>query len=125
MKSSFVLLGQQTVGSFALADNKTKIFALAIGTYLDIICETFNKQAIPRLLDLNASHFANLTDYPKMTHGDIEDPDLTKVGAFIQNMVGIGALEPDETLEEYIRHIANLPDKTYDAHENYDNDKTV
>ena len=123
--ADFVMLGHEAVGSFALADNKTKIFALAIGTYLDIICETFNKQAIPRLIDLNASHFANLTDYPKMTHGDIEDPDLTKVGAFIQNMVGIGALEPDETLEEYIRRIANLPDKTHNAHENYDDDKTV
>ena len=35
--ADFVMLGQQAVGSFALASSKTKIFALAIGTYLDII----------------------------------------------------------------------------------------
>lgn len=27
-----------------------------------------------------------ITDYPKMTHGDIEDADITKVSAFIKDM---------------------------------------
>ena len=109
--ADFVLLGQQSVGSFALADSKTKIFALAIGTYLDIICEVFNNQAIPRLMDLNSTHFAGITDYPKMVHGDIEDADLSNIGAFIKDMVGIGALQPDDELEDYIRRIADLPEK--------------
>lgn len=47
------MLGQQAVGSFALADSKTQIFAMAIGTYLDVICEVFNNQGIPKLIDLN------------------------------------------------------------------------
>ena len=51
--ADFVMMGQQQVGSFALADSKTRIFALAVGTYLDVICEVFNNQAIPRLIDLN------------------------------------------------------------------------
>ena len=109
--ADFVLLGQQAVGSFALASSKTKIFALAIGTYLDIICEVFNNQAIPRLMDLNRTHFAGMTDYPKMVHGDIEDADLDNIGEFIKSMVGIGALQPDDELEDYIRGIAGLPEK--------------
>ena len=109
--ADFVLLGQQSVGSFALASSKTKIFALAIGTYLDIICEVFNNQAIPRLMDLNNTHFAGMTDYPKMVHGDIEDADLDHIGEFIKSMVGIGALQPDDELEDYIRGIAGLPEK--------------
>ena len=42
--ADFVLLGHQTVGSFALSSDKTKLFGTAIGAYLDIICETFNNQ---------------------------------------------------------------------------------
>lgn len=110
--TDFVLLGHESVGSFALADNKTKMFALAVGTYLDIICEAFNNQAIPRLIDLNGDHFKGITDYPYMKHGDIEDANLEKIGAFIQQMVGCGALTPDDEMEDYIREIANLPERT-------------
>lgn len=109
--ADFAMLGQQAVGSFALASSKTKIFALAIGTYLDIICETFNNQGIPRLIDLNRKHFHGISDYPYMVHGDIEDADLANVGEYIQRMVSIGALEPDEDLEMYIRRIAGLSEK--------------
>lgn len=109
--TDFVLLGHESVGSFALADNKTKMFALAIGTYLDIICEVFNNQAIPRLIDINGDHFKDITDYPYMKHGDIEDANLEKFGAFIQQMVGAGTLTPDDELEDYIRKLANLPER--------------
>ncbi len=108
--ADFVMLGQQQVGSFALASSKTKIFALAIGTYLDVICEVFNNQAIPRLIDINGDHFKGITDYPRMVHGDIEDADLAGVGEFIQRMVTVGVLQPDEQLENHVRRIARLPE---------------
>lgn len=110
--ADFVMLGQQSVGSFALADNKTKIFALAIGTYLDIICEVFNNQAIPRLIDLNGDHFKGITDYPRMVHGDIEDPDLEQFASYLEKMVGLGILVPDDALEEEVRRVGHLPEKT-------------
>lgn len=109
--ADFVMLGQQQVGSFALADSKTKIFALAIGTYLDTICEVFNNQAIPRLIDINGDHFKGITDYPKMKHGDIEDIDLTQMSNYIKEMVGAGLIVPDEELEEFIRRVGGLPEK--------------
>ena len=110
--ADFVMLGQQAVGSFALADSKTRVFALAIGTYLDIICEVFNNQAIPRLIDLNGDHFKGITDYPKMVHGDIEEPDLQQFASYIKEMVGIGVLVPDDSLEEEVRRIGHLPEKS-------------
>ncbi len=113
--ADFVMMGQNQVGSFALADSKTKVFALAIGTYLDVICEVFNNQAIPRLIDVNGDHFKGITDYPKMKHGDIEDVDLTQIASFIKEMVGIGAIVPDEELEEFIRRAGGLPDKAATA----------
>lgn len=109
--ADFIMLGQQQVGSFALADNKTKIFALAIGAYLEVICEVFNNQAIPRLIDVNGDHFKGITEYPRMTHGDIEDTDLTTLATYIEKLVGIGLLTPDEELEKMLRRAGNLPDK--------------
>ena len=109
--ADFILLGSSSVGSFALSSDKTELFAVALGTYLDIICEVFNTQAIPRLIDLNGDHFKGITDYPKMVHGDVEGADLDKLGAFIEKMVGVGLLVPDENLERYVRTAANLPEK--------------
>ena len=109
--ADFILLGQQGVGSFALSSDKTRLFSLAVGTYLDVICETFNSQAIPRLIDANGDHFNGITDYPKMVHSDIEDADLATLGSFISQMMGVGALIPDEALEDYIRRAAKLPEK--------------
>ena len=108
--ADFVLLGHQNVGSFALSSDKTELFSVALGAFLDLICEVFNKQAIPRLIDLNGKYFAGITDYPKLVHGDIETQDLDKLGKFVSQMVGIGAITPDSGIEAYLRMAANLPE---------------
>lgn len=108
--ADFIMLGQQQVGSFALADSKTKIFALAIGAYLEVICEVFNNQAIPRLIDAN-DKFKGITDYPHMTHGDIEEVDIVQLATYIEKLVGVGLLTPDEELEKMLRRAGNLPEK--------------
>lgn len=109
--ADFIFLGHQSVGSFALSDNKTELFAMAIGAYLDIICETFNNQGIPRLINLNGEHFSGITDYPTMEHGDIEDEDIEKLANYIKEMTGVGVLTPDDQLEDYIREAAHLPER--------------
>ena len=96
--ADFILLGHQKVGSFALSSDKTELFAMAIGAYLDIICEEFNNKAIPALIDINGNHFTGITDYPRLTHGDIEDPNLTEVSTFVKDMTGIGVILPDDDL---------------------------
>jgi phage gp29-like protein len=95
-----------------LSADKTELFSTAIGAYLDIICETFNNQAIPQLIDLNGSHFNGLTDYPRLRHGDVDNKDLTSLGSFLKDMVGTGIIIPDESIEDYVRDAANLPERT-------------
>lgn len=112
--ADFIFLGHSETGSWALSSDKTELFAVAIGTFLDIICETFNNQGIPPLIDINGEHFAGITDYPVMTHGDIEDMDITKVSQFLKDMTGIGLLIPDDGLEDYVRQVGHLPDRTSD-----------
>ena len=46
-----------------------------------------------------------------------EDADIAKVSAFVKDMVGIGVLVPDDGLEDYIRQIGNLPERTDDTRE--------
>lgn len=109
--SDFLLLGHQQVGSFALSSDKTHLFSMALGTYLDIICEVFNNQGIPRLIGMNADHFKGITDYPKIVHGDVEAPNLKDLSAYIRELTGCGAIVPDEALEDHLREIASLPER--------------
>lgn len=113
--ADFIFLGHQQVGSFALSSDKTELFSMAIGAYLDIICETFNSQGIPQLIDVNGSHFGGITDYPKLAHGDIENADIQKLAAYIKDMTGVGILVPDDGLEDYVREAAGLPERTSDT----------
>lgn len=113
--ADFIFLGHSETGSWALSSDKTELFAVAIGAFLDIICETFNNQGVPALIDINGEYFKGITEYPQMTHGDIEDADIAKVATFIKDMVGIGVLIPDDGLEDYIRQVGHLPNRTSDT----------
>lgn len=108
--ADFVLLGHQQTGSFALSSDKTRLFAVAIGTYLDIICETINTQAIPKLIKVNQSHFQNISAMPKLVHGDIEKQDLTQFSDYIVKMANAGLLTLDPNLERKIREMGDLPE---------------
>lgn len=110
--ADFILLGHQNVGSFALSSDKTDLFGVALGTYIDIICEEFTNHAIPMLIDLNSPKFDGITDYPYLDHADIETPDITALSAYLKEMVGIGLITPDADLEEFVRDAANLPEAT-------------
>lgn len=113
--ADFIQLGHESVGSFALSSDKTNLFSIAICAFLDIICQTFNSQGIPALIDINGDHFAGVTDYPRLTHGDIEDVDLATMATFIKDMTSIGVIIPDESLEDYVRQLGKLPKRTTDT----------
>lgn len=113
--ADFIQLGHESVGSFALSSDKTNLFSMAICVFLDIICQTFNSQGIPALIDINGDHFAGVTDYPRLTHGDIEDVDLATMATYIKDMTSIGVIIPDESLEDYVRQLGKLPKRTTDT----------
>lgn len=113
--ADFIQLGHESVGSFALSSDKTNLFSMAICAFLDIICQTFNSQGIPALIDINGDHFAGVTDYPRLTHGDIEDVDLATMATFIKDMTSIGVIIPDKSLEDYVRQLGKLPKRTTDT----------
>ena len=106
--ADFILLGHQQVGSYALSSDKTHMFSLALGYYLDIITGIYNRYAIPRLFRLNPSF--KIREFPVLEHGDVETPDLKELGAYIQSLSAAGApLFPDDGLESHLRRVASLP----------------
>ena len=104
--AEFLLLGTDKVGSFALASTKTHMFSVALGAIIDSVCQTFNRFAINRLMLLNGVP-QNL--WPKLSHGDIEVPELKEISGYVNSLVNSGILVPDEPLELRMREIAGLP----------------
>ena len=71
--ADFIMLGHQSTGTYNLGSDKSQMFSVAIGAYLDMIAEVFNNKAIPDLIDMNGEAFKDITDYPTIIHGEIEN----------------------------------------------------
>lgn len=108
MLADFVVIGQENVGSFALASSKTKVFSIAIGSYMDVICDQFNRVAIPQLLKMNG---IVRPDMPRMIHGDVETVDLEELARYINALSGVGLDLTGETVREHLASQAGLPPK--------------
>lgn len=105
--ADFILLGHEKVGSFALSSDKTNLFGVALGAWLDSIAEVFNRNAVPILFKLNGLGTENL---PKIIHGDIESVPLDELGNYIQKLANAGfPLFPNKELEDTLLRFANLP----------------
>jgi hypothetical protein len=114
MLGDFIVLGHESVGSFALADTKTNLFAYGIGAWLDVIVEVFNRHAVRRLFRLNQRFPQDR--FPQIAHGDAEAPDLRALGDYISKLTGVGVLIPGEEIEDYARAAAGLPPRTAQQH---------
>lgn len=107
MLADFILLGQQSVGSFALSDNKTDLFAKANGAFLSMIEDQFNRVLVARLWRLN--NFDEALK-PSLKPGDLQAVDLDKLGNFIVRMSQAGAqFFPDPAIEAELKQLAGLP----------------
>lgn len=104
--AEFILLGTDKVGSFALADNKTNMFAVAIGAWVRSIAAVLNRYAIPRLFAINGISTESL---PRLVPGDIERPALDGITKFVAELTKVGVLHPDDMLERELRRMAHLP----------------
>lgn len=116
--SDFILLGHENVGSFALSSDKTELFAVALGSWLDSIQEVINRHAIPRLMQLNG---IKPESWPRIEHGDIESPDIQELSTYLQQLTAAGAAvfngtEDDITLLNHLLTLADLPEKDPDLY---------
>lgn len=105
--ADFLFLGQKAVGSFALSSDKTALFAVAMGAFVQDIADVVNRHAIPRLWKINALPQESM---PKMVPSDLEHPNIAELGAYITALAGAGMpLFPDRELENQLRDAAGWP----------------
>jgi len=87
MLAMFLTLGANgKTGSYAQASSQTELFAVAIGAYLTAIAETFNRDAVPRLLALNPS----IRGKARFAPGDVETVDIGQFAAAWQSLALAG-----------------------------------
>ena len=104
--ADFIMLGHESVGSFALGTSKVDLFVAAVESWIRLIAEIFNTHAIPRLMSLNGFDSARM---PTLTYGQVSAIDLQELGAFLTNLSQSQLITPDNNLEEYLRELAGLP----------------
>lgn len=107
LMADFVLLGHEQVGSFALSDSKTALFATALGAWLDSICNTITTFEMPRLFKMNG---LDVKLVPQLTHSDIENADLGKLGTYLQALAAAGmTVFPNPMIEKHLLEQAGIP----------------
>ena len=104
--ADFIMLGHESVGSFALGASKVDLFMAAVESWIRLIAEVFNSHAIPRLMALNGFDTARC---PNLTYGQVNAIDLNELGGFLANLSTAQLLTPDNNLEDYLRELAGLP----------------
>jgi hypothetical protein len=105
--ADFILVGHQSVGSYALHTDKSGLFRAGVQSVANSIADVFNRYAIPRLFEVNGWKVKEL---PQIIAGDIDPPDLTQLSSFMGQLASAGVTWfPDPELEKFLRDAARLP----------------
>ncbi len=110
--ADFVMLGHDKVGTQALSVSKIALFQQSIAAWLTGVADVFNNHAIPRLMRLNG---VSEDLHPTLTFSEPKSVDLTEMGDFVAKLTSSGALLPDESMANWLRGLAGIPDEEAEA----------
>jgi hypothetical protein len=112
--AQFLEFGVAQHGSFALSSSATNNFAMALGSIMDTLAESFNKQAIEPLMTMNSVHE---DAWPELSHGDVETPNLQEIAQYVLNLSNAGLDMTDTETSQQLRRYAGLPDDVDNEHQ--------
>lgn len=104
MLTQFLILGQNTVGTYSLSADQSGFFNKAANYIADIIESVLSKFAIPRLLELNGMDPAGV----RMQHTPVGDVDLGALADTLQKTSSLITWLPTD--EVWWRQMVGLPD---------------
>lgn len=110
--AQFLELGDTASGSRALSESQGDLFLLSLGAIAKQIADTFNKDLIQELVNLN--YDVGESSYPLLKFEKLGAVDYTALVGNIVSLTSGGLLETDEELEDYIRESLGLPAKAID-----------
>jgi hypothetical protein len=99
------MMGQDKVGSYALAVTKKDLLAASLGGFLDIVASIFNTRCWPTLWALNGFK----DEIPRLCHGSIETIDLQTLGTFLNQIGRVGAPIDWATTLPFLNDQAGFP----------------
>ncbi len=106
--ADFMLLGHNASGNRSIVEKRADMFCTAVGAFLDSIATVMNTYVIPRLFELNPD--IQISDYPKLKHGDLMSQDLEVLGNYFKNLSAAGMpLFPNFELEKFLFEAAHAP----------------
>jgi hypothetical protein len=108
MLAQFILLGSSGTGSFALADKQAGLFTVALQAALSRIADGVNHFLIPKLCELNGFEPKAA---PTIAAEEMQDVSLATLATFVNQLVAVNVLQPDDELEAHLRKVADFPEK--------------
>lgn len=98
--ADFLKMGQDQVGSFALAGAKTNLMSMAVEARLQEIADVLNNDLIPQTFKMNGW---DDTELPKFQFGSLDEVDLEEFSKAIQRIFSVNAIEADRPVMNTIR----------------------
>jgi hypothetical protein len=112
MLADFLGLGTQSGGgAYALGQDKSELFLLALNTYQDRATEALNRQGVRRLFRYPANRFPGMTAPPRLELPAVRRYDLNALGTFMTVLNNLGLITPSPADEAHLRRISDLLDK--------------
>jgi len=106
--AQFINLGSTETGSYALSEDQSSFFLMALQAVANQITDVMNTYAIRPLVDVN---WGPQDEYPRLTYSKLEQRDLASYGDAIQKLLSSGAIVVDEGLRDTIRDLYGLPEE--------------
>lgn len=102
-------MGQDSVGSYALASEKSSIMYLAIESRLREIADVINNDLVKQLFQLNG--YAPDEELPKLIHSDVDNISLDEFSKAVQRIFSVSAIEFDRPVANKIRKVFGVDPK--------------
>ncbi len=106
MLADFVMMGHERGGGVTLSKDKVTLIGRVLASLLSSIADVINRHAITKLYALNGWKSVAKCE---LVPGDVENQDIKNLGVYVRNLMSVGALTPDPTLERALRDFAGLP----------------
>jgi hypothetical protein len=106
--------GQDGSGSYALADIQSEVFQRNMEAYLDLISDSIQNQAFPRLAEMPYNDIP-LELIPTLKHGKLDKVSLKDMGAYLVSLAQAGIVEDSPELRQFTHDKASLPTPPLDV----------
>jgi hypothetical protein len=109
--AQFMNLGAKSTGSYALSQDQSQFFLMALQAVGKNVCNTMNRNCIREMVDYNW----DVKKYPHMTVSGLDSPDILAFAGAIAQLMTAGAITADIPTENELRRMVKLPQKQVQA----------